>query len=105
MSGGSFNYLCYADNDPEDLISHKWDQDIRRMITTLYENNAPVAAEETKKVLDTLEKMREQLRKLIPSDLAVVWKAVEWKYSCDTSKESMDKAIQDYEQRHLHGRG
>lgn len=92
MSGGSYNYLCHAD---EETIFQK-KSELRDMADRLeglgYANDV---ARETREVLKVLERyeagMSESLHRL-----AGVWRAVEWWDSCDSDEGSVKKALEEY---------
>lgn len=86
MSGGSYNYLCYA------TLSDR-QGDLEAMFGRLNElanehAGEPSgigyrrAARATKRILDTLE---------VPDGLSRIWKAVEWRDSCDWGEDQMDE--------------
>lgn len=85
MSGGSFNYLCYKDED--ELFNYQFDLD--QMATELCELGFVDAAEET--LATFLTKVRVAKRRLDE-----IWKAVEWYRSGDCSEKDVQAAIAEY---------
>ena len=92
MSGGSYNYLCYASID--ELIT-KHGQDLDDMVQALVAVGAQDAARETESLRLILRhfevRMQARLDRLSP-----VWKAVEWCHSGDTGPDGIDDALAQY---------
>lgn len=92
MSGGSYNYLCYA--DISDLMN-KHGEDLRNMVSALTDAGATDAAEETETIIAILRhfevRMNARLARIQP-----VWKAVEWWHSGDTSRKDFEETIYEY---------
>jgi hypothetical protein len=89
VSGGSYNYLCYAED-----ISTLGDRvsDLQEMIARLAEiPGAEAARAASAQVLATMEHALRQAQ-----DLHDVWHAVEWHDSCDWSEDQMLEAIQAF---------
>jgi hypothetical protein len=89
MSGGSYNYLCWADLG--DIGSKQ--ADLEAMAARLDGINPDShAATDTREVLAILAALDFAIRRL--SD---VWKAVEWRDSYDYADDQMMEAITEYE--------
>lgn len=93
MSGGSYNYLCYA-LDLDDLISKRGD--LREMADRLAGlGYAEDAAKETEELLVFLNQwsVRAEVRMKRLSD---VWKAIEWWDSSDYGEDDVHEALAKY---------
>lgn len=92
MSGGSYNYLCYASIDE---LLNKHGQDLDDMVQGLSAVGATDAARETESLRLILRhfevRMQARLDRLSP-----VWKALEWWHSGDTSEKQFEEALADY---------
>ena len=86
MSGGAFNYMCFIDNW---LLPDDREDDLEKMHKALlkYGESGEQAAAATLRLIRAIEKAQE---------LSDVWRAVEWEYSGDTSKESTLKVLEEY---------
>lgn len=92
MSGGSYDYLCYA--DAANLFGRVYD--LTRMAERLA--GLPYAVDAATDTYDLLAILRTQeirieaaIRRLSP-----VWRAVEWWDSCDYGEDQVQKAIAKY---------
>jgi len=92
MSGGSFNYLCFA-NDVEELLAKR--SDLEQMAAQLTSFGYKDAALETESILAYLEHVERQVQARLVR-LQDVWKAVEWKCSGDYSLDQVEEAIKKY---------
>jgi hypothetical protein len=92
MSGGSYNYLCYAVTDE---LMNKHGEDLRNMVSALADAGAKDAAEETETIIAILRhfdvRMGARLRRLQP-----VWKAIEGWHSGDTGPDHLARALSEY---------
>lgn len=108
-SGGSFNYLCFA--DAEEVIKGSFDDNLMKMHTALesfQHNKAKTAAKDTWKVLqlalylrkndsDTMEfKTAASEMTTLMGKLKNVWHAVEWWESQDQGPEAVSQALNVY---------
>ena len=93
MSGGSFNYLCFKDN--EDLFAQTNLNEMDNMASRLVELGFEDAAKETLNLKYTIQQslIRSQVMK---ERLEGVWKAVEWYDSSDSSLENIEQEIKKY---------
>ena len=93
MSGGSFNYLCFKDN--EDLFDQTNLNEMDNMASRLVELGFEDAAKETLNLKYTIQQslIRSQVMK---ERLEGVWKAVEWYDSSDSSLENIEQEIKKY---------
>lgn len=92
MSGGSYNYLCYA--DASDIGSKLSDLD--QMAARLEQiDPGGCAAADTREVQALIGALDRAIGRL--SD---VWRAVEWRDSCDWGDDQMLAEIGEYERRH-----
>jgi hypothetical protein len=91
VSGGSFNYLCHR--NASDIFG---DDELRHMGAALAElgHSAKLPAERTMALL----RKREEIEREIEA-LRAVWRAVEWKESCDIGADQMWLAIGRYLER------
>lgn len=93
MSGGSYNYLCYA-SDLEDLLAKR--SDLAAMADRLN------TLSDTEDVFGETEDLRlmiiavERRVSVYLKRLAPVWKAIEWWDSCDWSEETFRKVLAEY---------
>lgn len=103
MSGGSFNYLCFADG-PE-LLEKR--EDLENMIEALknWKNCDDPAIDqmirETKDVLDAIAAVTsaiETVERLANQDLRDAWKGMEWGTSMDGWNRFID-AMKVYDQK------
>ena len=92
MSGGSYNYLCYAD-DLERLLGKQ--NELERMSERLIELGYKDAAKETYQLLLKIQSFEVQAE-TIQKRLEGVWKAVEWMDSLDSGPDDVDAAIDKY---------
>ncbi|ASU81529.1 hypothetical protein CDO52_00860 [Nocardiopsis gilva YIM 90087] len=93
MSGGSYNYLCYAD-DLAELFERR--DDLAGMADVLARlGYAPDAASETQQLLLDLRATDIRVQASIRR-LSGVWKAVEWWHSSDSSEEAVYDALAAY---------
>lgn len=91
MSGGSFNYLCYAD----DRRDGGWAaalEDMRDMAKALREAGAADAADGTDAVVAAYERIAHEQCE----PLRGVWKALEWYRSGDWGPEALRDALREY---------
>lgn len=91
MSGGSYDYLCYA--DATELFNKR--QSISDMVTALAGLGHLDAARETESIKLILNQFEVQIDAPLRR-LQDVWKAVEWTESGDTGPEAVDIAIAKY---------
>lgn len=91
MSGGSFNYLCYA--EPEELFHKR--QDLRDMIEELSRLGYVDAAKETETINLVMNHFEARMRARMER-LNEVWKSVEWVRSGDSGPERIENAIAAY---------
>lgn len=97
MSGGSFDYLCYADRYN---IGEKLRQ-VAEMEEALREYPAGEwAADATQHIITTMEGVERQMEAL-----QTVWHNVEWHHSCDSDEESVNKALNEYNRLQSIARG
>jgi hypothetical protein len=92
VSGGSFNYLCYADVD--ELFNRQSDLiEIANALEAL--DYAEDAMQETdairQEMQDFIDNLTDRLDRIRP-----VWKALEWWHSCDSSEETLKQALATY---------
>lgn len=91
MSGGSFNYLCYA-VDMGMLGERRGSiEEMAEALDAYDQPAAAKAAERTRAVLLALSAADELARQLTD-----VWHAVEWHHSCDWGEEDVIKVLQAY---------
>ena len=92
MSGGSYNYLCFRDAD--ELVERE--KDLQEMADRLAElGYADDAAKETQDILLTVRQFKNRIQTSIDR-ISDVWKAVEWTDSCDSTENSIKKALDEY---------
>lgn len=92
MSGGSFNYLCFAD-DLAAITSRRPDLEaMHGALLTLEGGEA--AADATARLIRMLDVAESHLR--ASGDLREVWHAVEWWTSGDSSKDDARAAARAY---------
>jgi uncharacterized protein YPO0396 len=92
MSGGSYEYICFA--DAEDLMSKT--REIQEMSDRLAGlGYAPDAAKETQELLLTVRQYSNRINAM-RERLQSVWRAVEWWDSCDSGEDELKKALDDY---------
>lgn len=90
MSGGSFNYLFRK--DVKDLLSEI--ETITSMRNALLAEGLMEQAEQTEYVLNKINQIQQEIDNVLTKTrLREVWKAIEWYYSGDYSKETMLKVI------------
>jgi len=92
MSGGSYNYLCFA--EPSDLLE-KHSQDLREMVEALSAAGASDAAKETETIITILNHFKDRLQARIDR-VSPVWKAVEWWHSGDWSEAQFRESLAEY---------
>lgn len=92
MSGGSYDYLCDAAGDVEDLGRKVFR--LREMAARLdgidADGHAACDTREVLAIIAALEHASKRLRE--------VWRAVEWWDSCDIGEDQAMKALVEYEQ-------
>src|SRR5690242_3262703 len=86
MSGGSWNYLVWADD-----LGGRID-DLTRMAARLEAENGPHAARATRDVI----RMLNAAERIADQSLREVWRAVEWRDSSDYGPEAITEAIAEY---------
>lgn len=91
MSGGSFNYLCYA--EPYELFNKR--QDLADMVQALGEMGYVDAAKETETIALILSHFEARIQARLDR-LNEVWKSVEWVRSGDSGPDRIEQAIADY---------
>jgi hypothetical protein len=91
MSGGSYNYICYA--DIEGLLQNE-DQ-IESMAEQLSLLGHREAAKETLEIFNDLVESRNRIEAK-KERLESVWRAVEWWASGDSGQEGVNKALAQY---------
>lgn len=92
MSGGSYNYLCYAESD---TLLHNTET-IKEMSDRLaglgYASDAAAETEDLllliRQALNRIEARRKRLEG--------VWKAIEWWDSADWGEDQVKKALEEY---------
>lgn len=93
MSGGSFNYLCWA-TDLEDLLSKR--SSLTEMADALAEKDyARDAAQETEALRRDLTAFSVRIEVAVKR-LSDVWHAVEWWYSGDGNEDDLHEALAKY---------
>lgn len=92
MSGGSYNYLCFA--EPSDLLQ-KHSQDLRDMVEALSAAGASDAAKETETIIAILNHFRDRLQARVDR-VSPVWKAIEWWHSGDWSEAQFQETLAEY---------
>ncbi len=92
MSGGSYNYLCWASTPQE--LGARYDT-IRDMADDLaaFGPEAAHAAAATKKVVTALDNAA-----AVAKPINAVWKAMEWYHSSDWGRDRLVDALRTYEQ-------
>ena len=93
MSGGSFNYLCFA--ELEDLFSGARSDDMREMVDALCAAGAEDAAAETERLMALCEGQLVRI-KARHERLAGLWQAMEWWQSCDTGEADWRAALEQW---------
>lgn len=89
MSGGSYNYICYADGG--DIGSKLGD--VEAMAARLEGINPDGhAAADTREVLAIAAALEFAVGRL-----SKVWHAVEWRDSCDWGEDQMREVLDEYE--------
>ena len=91
MSGGSFNYLCFA--EPYELFKHR--EDLNYMVAKLAELGHVDAAKETESVILILNHFEARMRARIDR-LNDIWHSVEWVESGDSAPERITRAMADF---------
>lgn len=91
MSGGSFNYLCYA--EPYELFNKR--QDLADMVQALAEAGYVDAAKETETIGLIINHFEARVGARLER-LNEVWKSVEWVRSGDSSSDRIEGAIAEY---------
>lgn len=93
MSGGSYNYLCYA-SDLEDLVGKQ--QDLQEMVDRLAGlGYAQDAASESLELLLMLRQLQVHIEARMRR-LKDVWKAIEWWDSSDYGEDQVKAALAKY---------
>lgn len=93
MSGGSFDYL-YS-QEPEQLITGGFGDELERMAEWLSDHNAEDAAIETLGILYSINHIRTRLQVRL-SRMTSIWRTVEWIESADMSVEQFPAALAEY---------
>lgn len=86
MSGGSYNYLCFAVDEPGKLDDRR--DELEEMRKRLCHLGYYDLAERTQEVTRLLDEVVEKA-----TALAEVWKAVEWRDSMDWSDKTMHEVL------------
>jgi hypothetical protein len=86
MSGGSYNYLCDAQAD--DVMSRV--ETLREMAERL-DGVCPEAAAKTREILAIYVELDQRV-----DGLREIWKAVEWRDSCDWGDDQLAEAVTKY---------
>ena len=94
MSGGSYNYLCFADAD-EILNKLGVLEEMSDRLAGL--GYADDAAEETQMLALQIRHIRNRLNASVKR-LKSVWRAVEWWDSSDSSEDGVKAALEKYRQ-------
>jgi hypothetical protein len=94
MSGGSFDYLCYAD-DLDDLLSKRGELDRMREALEGYGDRGRAATRETYLVEQLLRSWEDMLHVHL-ARLKPIWKAVEWHHSADWGADHVEIALDHY---------
>lgn len=84
MSGGSYNYLCFADSS--ELGSKQ--EEIQKMASRLLELGFDDEAKETKRIIDALRAVHKKAESLYH-----VWHAIEWMDSGDSGLEQVNESV------------
>jgi hypothetical protein len=93
VSGGSYNYLCFAE-DVADLAEKR--AELEQMHDRLAALPwARTAADETARLMAALDRIDSRVRN--SKELREVWRAVEWWDSCDYSEKQAREAVRDYD--------
>jgi hypothetical protein len=98
MSGGSYDYLCYATSLDELLAKRARLEEMFSRLSNLPEREFPgaaAAAALTKALLLHLQTWEVHAGVAI-GQLAEVWKAVEWWDSCDYGPDQVAEALAEY---------
>lgn len=90
MSGGSYDYLCFA--DAEDVLGRH--RNLRAMADRL-DKLCPEAAAETRAIFDGPGSLYAELEARL-TRLTDLWQAVEWRDSGDRGQDQLDKAIEEF---------
>lgn len=94
MSGGSFDYLCYAVGDAEDLAHRRVAmQEMADQLDAM--TDGKLAARKTRELLALMDGVE---RLSVP--LEGVWQAVEWWRSCDYSEAQAHEALARFNGEH-----
>lgn len=91
MSGGSFDYLCFA--EPYDIFNKR--DALKRMAEDLASDGHIDAAKETETVGLILNQFEALMRARLDR-LHDLWRAVEWTRSGDTGPNAITEAIAEY---------
>lgn len=91
MSGGSFNYLCYA-NMPDVLSRTK---DMEEMEQYLIEMGYTDIAKDVRRLIEYCKSAENRITVLF-EQLQGVFRAVEWKVSADIGEETLIKRLEEY---------
>lgn len=96
MSGGSYNYLCGA-QDLEDLLNKQRDlEEMANRLETLSEVEFPgagAAGKMTRELLVKIELWKSNAA-ITAGLLSDVWKSIEWWDSCDWGPDAVREALQ-----------
>jgi hypothetical protein len=96
MSGGSYDYLCYA-FDLDALLGKR--RALEQMADRLEGlGYAQDAAKETRQLIHMLNQAESKIMACVDR-LADVWKAVEWWDSCDSSEDDLKEALKEYREK------
>lgn len=92
MSGGSYEYICFA--EPLELFEKI--SEIQRMSDRLAElGYASDAASETQNLLLTIRQYENRIRTM-HNRLSAVWKSIEWWDSADSGEKQVKEALEKY---------
>lgn len=96
MSGGSYNYLCYAQT-LEDLLDPQHNRlgDLYGMTNSLRQRGLTDAVEEAELILQAVETARMRVNIRLQR-LTGLFKAVEWNESGDSGPERVAEAYENY---------
>jgi hypothetical protein len=94
VSGGAYEYLCWAADDFDQLMSkrHQLREMAERLTGLPYARDAAIETERLAAAIDRLE-IQVQVR---AEALADVWRAVEWWDSCDWTEDRVHQALAKY---------
>lgn len=86
MSGGSFNYLCFADAEEIGQRLHDLDE-----MATALDGICPEAAAATREIVEHVRALQPQI-----DALKDVWHAIEWWHSSDWGRDRAEEAAATY---------